>query len=211
MIKEILIIFAHIKEANAFLFQSGFTFIKKENNCFFFSNKNFQINILITGIGQKKTKKIINYYNFNNLELIIKAGTCAVINKENSIKTPLIPKYVGYRDLILPVLFENLEDKFKAKIKKYIIDKGLITLDKPLSNKRKVIYYLKNNFDLVDMETFFIMEKFPKIPVIPILVGTDRGDMHAIIDFLKEINNASIILKNVLIDIFTSIVFKNNL
>ncbi len=196
MNKNILILFALKKEANSLLNHSGLKFEGLTKNKFFCKSNNYNITLCITGIG-KKAKKTFEYIDLKDACLIIKAGSCAILDENISLLTPIIPKFIGYNDQKYTVDISLLNEKIKS----IIIDKGLITLDKPLLNKKKADEYYKNNYAACDMETFYLIEKYNGTPFIPILVGTDRGDKKSILDFLKNITKASGIIKDQIIKI----------
>lgn len=200
MNKNIIILFALKKEANSLLYQSGLKFEKLSGNEFFCKYNDYKISIYIIGIG-KKAKKTYDRININKDCLIIKAGTCAILDNNIPLLTPIIPKYIGniYQKINLDFLL--LDEKLHSKIKSIIIDKGLITLDKPLINKKKADEFYNNNYAACDMEVFYLIEKYKGLPFIPILVGTDRGNKNSIILFLKNISKASEIIKDQIIRI----------
>ena len=68
---------------------------------------------------------------------------------------------------------------------------AFLTLTKPLFNSRLANDYFEKGFIAVDMESFFIKDKYPDSPFIPLLAGTDRGDKKSIIDFFKNLSFAS--------------------
>ena len=203
MNKNIIILFALKKEANSLLNQSGLKFKKLSTNEFFCTFNNYNITVNITGIGGQSLKKTDNI-NIKNNALIIKAGTCAILDNKIPLLTPIIPKFVGHNEEKIDVDLSLLDIKIKTKIKPMVIDKGLITLEKPLLNKIKAKEYFNNNFIAADMETFYLISKYKKTPFIPLLVGTDRGDKKSVIEFIINLSKASHILKDEIIKIINN-------
>ncbi|MCK4798355.1 MAG: hypothetical protein KAT05_13320 [Spirochaetes bacterium] len=199
MPKTIIIFFSSIKEANALLYQSNLKFKKKNDIQYICLYKEYKIKVIITGIGKDSINNLEN--EFSDIFFIIKAGTCAVIDNSLSLGIPIIPLFVGYNGINIPLVLSKLPSSIKKRINKMIIKKGLSTLDEPLSAEDKAIILLQNDYAFADMETFFIIDKFKKYPVIPILVCTDRGNKDAKKDFLKMITKASEVLKKVIINI----------
>ena len=200
MNKTIIILFALIKEANSLLNQSILKFKLLAKNEFFCEYNSYNIIVLITGIG-KKSKKSHKIINSNNNCLIIKAGTCAILDNNISLLTPIVPQFVGYDQKKINLEFSRFNLNIQKKIKPMIINKGLLTIKKPLLNKKKAKTYYKNNFAACDMETFYLLEKYKETPFIPLLVGTDRGNNTSIISFFKNLSKASEILKDQIIKI----------
>ncbi len=200
MNKNIIILFALKKEANSLLNQSGLNFKKISKNEFFSEFNNYNITVKITGVGGQSLKKT-DIINTKNNTLIIKAGTCAILNDKIPLLSPIIPKFVGYNEKKIDVDLSLIDTKIKTKINLMVIDKGLITLEKPLLNKKKAKEYFNNNFTAADMETFYLIEKYKNTPFIPLLVGTDRGDKKSIIEFFKNLSKASNIIKDEIIKI----------
>ena len=185
---KIYIFFSSLKEANSLLFQSKFKFIKKDN---YYSYKE-KIELYISGIGKNNTLNFIKNLNLENNSIIFKVGTCGILNNIEILK-PFIPSFVFHQDKKIYInkdILKNIEDKI------LVHNKGLLTVLNPISSLEEKQIILEQGFSLVDMETFFIMDNFNNIPTIPILVGTDRGDCNSKIDFIKNINQASVILKD---------------
>lgn len=189
MNKKISLIFASLKEANQLLNHSKIKF-KKINNIFYSSEK---INIHITGVGKKKVCSWLKSVDMKQFEgtIIIKAGTCAVFDYSLELLRIFIPSFVLYNNKKISINLNNDFENFK-NLKH---DKGLITLDKPLSDKKTAEIFFKQNLSSCDMETYFLVEAFKDFIFIPILTGTDRADEKAIFDFLKNIKKASMVLK----------------
>ena len=133
--------------------------------------------------------------------MIIKAGTCAVLDDNIPLLKPIIPQFVGFDKKIINLDLSYADKKIHNKIRPIFINKGLITVTKPLLNQKKGEEYLNYNFALCDMETFYLIEKYKNIPFIPLLVGTDRGNKKSIITFIKNLSKASEILKDQIIKI----------
>jgi len=191
---QIYIFFSLKREANSLLSQSEIKFKRISNNQFQSSCKDFKINLIITGIWKKCIQAIDNL-NLNDPLLIIKAGTCAVLDDRIKLGKIFIPFFVSYKDQKIEIPFSGIPDRIKNELEKLKINAGLLTQDEPLFNSAYANKLFKNGFCAIDMETFFIKQKFPGIPFIPLLVGTDRGDKKAIIDFFKNLANASKMLK----------------
>lgn len=200
MNKNIIILFALKKEANSLLNQSILKFKSYSKNEFFCEYNNYNITVLITGIGNK-SKNDPRIINLNNNNLLIKAGTCAILDDNIPILTPIIPQFVGFDKKIIKLELSFPDSKVQNRVKLLVINKGLITVKKPLLNKKKGQEYLNKNFAACDMETFYLIEKYKNIPFIPLLVGTDRGDKKSIISFIKSLSKASEILRDEIIKI----------
>jgi len=191
-------------EIGALLFHSKYKF-KKENSCYICIINDTRIRVFITGIGRDSTLKFAEKNCFNNASLIIKAGTCAVLGNETELLRSLIPSFVSHNDETLKLDLGNLPCYIKSKINCLTIAKGLITVDKPLTDPKKGKEYLNKNISLVDMETFHLLKKYQDFPFVPLLIGTDWADKFTLMDFLKNLKKASEILKDALLDIIDNI------
>ncbi|MBN2545768.1 MAG: hypothetical protein JXB50_08230 [Spirochaetes bacterium] len=204
MAGEIVILCAIKKEAGELLFHSKYKF-KKEKNCYVYKSDNLSVKVYITGIGRKKVLDFAKNNNFDNVDLIIKAGTCAVLGNDTELLKPVIPSFAVYNEDTLKLNFENLPDKIKNKINDYAIYRGLATVDKPLTDKKTGEEFLKENIRLIDMETFHLLNNYKNIPFLPLLIGTDRADKYTLLDFLRNLNKASKILREEIADILDKI------
>jgi len=197
MKQRVLILFALIKEADSFLNHSGLKFIKKAKNHFILENNDY-VDVIITGMGKKNIVKI-NYEDEKDLMLVIKAGTCGVLDDSIGLKKILIPKIIRYNDRECKQDFMKLPMKLKKIIDPFIINKKILTVDKPLMSKKKSDELYKEGISLVEMELFFITEKLNNTTILPVLIGTDKGDKYAIVDFIKNLQNASNLLSDFLV------------
>jgi len=189
---KIAIIFAYIKEANPFIFQSKFKFKKESSSLFSYIDANNSIDVFISGIGQK-TFSFINKTDLSEYDLIIKAGTCAVIDPALSVLTTYIPNFIGNETDKISINTKRVD--FLNKIDNLLLDKGLLTLDKPLFNEELHNDYLTKGFSFVDMESFYIIKKYPD-KTFSLIAGTDTGSSSGKKDFFSNLNKASDILKN---------------
>ncbi len=194
--EKIIIFFSFMKEAKPLLFQSSVKFKKKSIIEYNSNFKNMQIVVYITGIGKKSINTIANL-NIRDSFLFIKAGTCAVIDDNLDLLKPVIPRFVDYFDKRIMI---DLDEKNSMLLSKYQILNGLVTIDHFLNNYNESKELYERNYSVVDMETFYILEKYKGC--IPILIGTDRGDVSFKIDFLNNITEASKLLKNILVEFF---------
>jgi hypothetical protein len=114
------------------------------------------------------------------------------------ILKPFIPQNISYTDKKYLLNFEKIQIMIKnLKSKKIqIINKNLLTVDKPLINISESKNILSNGYSFVDMETYFIADKFKNELFMPIIVGTDRGDEFSKIDFFKNLPIASSTFKD---------------
>ncbi|MCG8568663.1 MAG: hypothetical protein MJB14_00850, partial [Spirochaetes bacterium] len=77
---------------------------------------------------------------------------------------------------------------------------GLLSVLKPLTNKKYHQHYREQNIAFIDMESFWIMDYFPDLPNKRVLlVPTDKGDGLALKDFLKNISQAALVIKDALV------------
>lgn len=203
MAKNILILFASLKEANALLFQSNIHFEKLSAEEYIYKNKN-NVKVIITGIGNNSNKNISRIILANNT-LIIKAGTCAVLDPNEDILIPVIPKYVSNEEETIETYSDNLPNKVLKVIKKYLSHKKLLSLNRALENPNDAKKYFKAGYAFIDMETYHMKKYFNNNIFIPILIGTDRGFANVKNDFLNNLNNASLKLKNIIEKIIRSV------
>jgi len=180
---KIIIFSASIKEVNAILYQTNIKFIKN-GNLFSASYKSIVINIYITGIGADTIGFFHNFHIKNNendsKNLYFKFGTCGVISN--------IP--------LLSIVSPNIiyyEDNLIKLNNSYSTNNSLITVTKKLDS---AVSFGFSNFDLIDMEMFFVAEKIKN--VIPILVTTDYNNEK---EFFNNLTKASLILKDFFIDL----------
>jgi hypothetical protein len=182
---NIVLIFASKKEAGSLLYQSAFKFIKTDN--YFISRETGNnICVFICGIGQKKVNIFLENTVFPETSFFYKPGTCAVLNENISTLKPIIPGLLCFEKNQITVDEKNIPPKLRVFYDKNLRLKTSIT---PVLNSEKT-------YDLADMETYFLAEK---IKVIPLLVGTDRGNFEAEKDFIENLNKASIILKDTIL------------
>jgi hypothetical protein len=195
----VLILFAHKTEANAFLFHSGINFIKKDRRIYQASYGQIKLHVSITGIGKNAVGAFLKNICLDSFPIIIKAGACGVIDPEMPVLKPLVPSFVSYCEKRIQLkAFSNkkIEEQFR-------IDKGLMTLDKPLSDSLKASQLLKQEIGCVDMETFFILENVcAHQQFIPFLIGSDRAGKTACFEFIRQIKTVSKLLGNGLIELF---------
>jgi hypothetical protein len=205
--KTIFLFFAMIKEADAILHQSIFKFTKVTEANYKAIYNNTCINLILTGIGKKNIDTLIRQNLFplgevNPIDtLLIKAGTCAVINPEIELSKIIIPLLVCYQNKEIKLNLTETVKPFNHIIEKSFFSSRLITLDHPLISTEKSKTLLNQGYSFVDMETFFILNQFPNLPLIPLLVGTDRGNKSAKINFLKKLSAASQLLKEKLTEL----------
>jgi hypothetical protein len=190
--------FSSTKEANALIYQSK---IKFEKDDFIYHGKTTNdenIQIIITGIGGKNTLNKLEKVNFDKENIFIKFGTCAVPDYNLEILKPFIPQNIFYSEKKYLLNFEKIKIMIKNLLSKEIqlINKNLLTVDKPLINISESKNILSNGYSFVDMETFFIADKFKNELFLPVIVGTDRGDEFSKIDFFKNLPIASSIFKD---------------
>jgi len=180
---KIIIFSASIKEVNAILYQTNIKFIKN-GNLFSAIYKSIDIQIYITGIG---IDTIIFFHNFHiknsendSKNFYFKFGTCGVISN-----IPLL-------NIVSPNLI-HYEDKCIKLNNSYSTNNSLMTVTKKLNS-----VFNFSGIDLIDMETFFVVEKIKN--VIPILVTTDYDNKN---EFINNLTKASSILKDFFIDLLT--------
>jgi len=205
-IKEIVLIFASYKEVNSLLYQSSIIFKKIKPDYYIGNYKNLQIKVYICGIGYDYVNSFLNNFEVVEDALIIKVGTCAVIDPSIDILLDFVPKIVSFKTKSINIT--NLEkfDLINEIIKEKIIDKKLFTIKFPLINKEKSEEFLNIGYSFVDMETFYFIEKFKNSTIFPLIIGTDRGDGNAKRDFLNNISKASNKLKDSLMLMFKKII-----
>ena len=136
---------------------------------------------------------------------IIKAGTCAVLDNDIKLKKIIIPKFIKYSENDRELNLSNLPLNILNLFEPYIMNEKLLTVDKPLFSKKKSEKLYREDITFIDMETFHVAEKFNKEIVIPVLVGTDRGDGSTMKDFFLNIREVSDILRDFVITIINII------
>jgi hypothetical protein len=196
MKKLFIIFFSSKKEADFLLFHSKIKF-KKNGNQYIFDNS-AKIIVIITGIGRKKTQESMNNIEIENPYMIIKFGTCAVIDGEFDLLQPFIPDFIGSDEGEIKIAFNKLTEDLKKNIK--LCSKGLYTSLFPYKKNDKIENLLKKNYGFIDMESFYHVRKFRNI--LPIMIGSDRGDIK---DFITNLKSASEKFKEIFEKIFFSI------
>lgn len=205
MAKKISLFFASLKEANALLFQSPLKFQKKHRNHYFLDSHNYHLDLYVTGIGKKMNLSFPKNLVHDSY-LILKVGTCAVIDKNLPLGVPIIPLFAGNMTHNMDVSLKRIDDERIVRFLTTLqIDTGLLTLDHPLINDENNEHYRENNYTLVDMECFRLMQAFEGATIIPLLVGTDTGNKNAKKDFFKNLNTASHMLKTAVVDLLALI------
>ena len=194
MNKKIIIIFSSGKEANSFIYQSDLKFEKINRNEYQHNN----IIVCITGIGKKAVERI-NLNRFKDIAFVIKTGACAVLDKNVPLCKTFVPLIVRYKTNDFKVDFSKLPEKVHKLISVLTTNKTLLTQDEALFDEKKASDLFGSGISFVDMETYFIIETFRNVPVIPLVVGTDRGGRNAKKDFLKMLPVASSVLKDELV------------
>ncbi len=205
-IKEIVLIFACYKEANSLLYQSGITFKKIKPDYYIGDYKNLEIKIYICGIGYEYAASFLNHFELKDHALIIKVGTCAVIDPSIQLLSPFIPKIVSHEKESLNITEFKMFNSIGKIIESEILDKKLLTIRLPLINREKAEELFGMGYSFVDMETFYIIDKLKNNMIFPLLIGTDKGDSNAKRDFLNNITKASERLKDSLILILKKII-----
>jgi len=160
--------------------------------------------LLISGIG-KKSLKSITKINLHNYYLVIKAGTCAVIDKAINLLSPIIPDTILYCGEIIKMDYTRIPQRLHLIIKDKIKSIKIMTVDKPLKDEKTCSIYFEKQISLVEMEMYHIAKYFKDIIFIPLVVGTDFANKFALKDFFYNINEASEILKDELIRIIDCI------
>lgn len=210
-ISEINLIFTSYKEANSFIYQSSFDFTKIKPDYYLSEYKSLPLRLYVSGIGEEYSNKFLARFEPVLDSLIIKVGTSAIVDQEIDILTPFIPQKICFEDKII-----DLKDTYDFKtieniISERIVNKKLLTTKLPLINSIKALEFLNNGYSFVDMETFYFVEKLKENLIIPVLVGTDRGDVNAKRDFLNNISKASLILKDYIIFLLQKIIDKKTI
>jgi len=201
MIKEIIILFAIKNEADSLLNHSEIKF-KKEKGFHSGVHNGYLIKVYIIGIGKSNVVKWLNAFKIIENEcLLIKAGTCAVLNDDIELLQAIVPSYLGYNDSKIDIDFDKIPDAMVKKIKKYIHKDGLVTVDTPLTDRAEADKLLKKNYHFADMETYFVPEKLTGYPFLAVAVGSDRGDKNSTSEFYANLPKVSECLKNTLIEI----------
>lgn len=209
MIKYINIFFALPNEANCFLYRSKIKFTKISSNVYNTGYKDLSIKVFITGVGEKAVENFFSNSNFDSENSIfIKAGTCAVIDDDLDILKSYVPILIsdGAEVITIDKKAENFIKEFK---KVTIVEKKVISLEKALKNKDLRQDYANQNGAFVDMESFFIAQRLDCAIFIPLLVGTDYGYGEVDNDFLSNLNDASKLLSQSLIEIIENISTNN--
>ncbi|HOJ64763.1 MAG TPA: hypothetical protein PLE45_10120 [Spirochaetota bacterium] len=193
---EVFLIFSSYKEANSFIYQSGIDLEKIRPDYFTGKYKDLNIKLYISGIGEEYTEIFLNKFNLEEESIIVKAGTAAIIDPDMDILNSFVPQIVCFEDKMIDLKatknFTFLQDLINDKI----INKRLLTTKLPLINKEKAMEFFDRGYSFIDMETFYFIDRLKENFILPLLVGTDRGDCNAKKDFLKNISKASEILKD---------------
>jgi hypothetical protein len=186
-----VIFISYRKEASGILFHSGLRFDREGN--LFKPEDAPHIGIFITGIGKKATVEATAGMEFDGDTLIFKFGTCAVIDRDIPLLTPVIPAFSGYGRDILKIDRTKLPCGFEKEAS--FTDSRIYTSDHPVFDKNESQKIRENDFSLIDMETYHFVSRFPGI--IPVMVGTDLADSSSIDDFNANIGNASNIFREI--------------
>jgi nucleoside phosphorylase len=203
MSKKIILIFAYHKEANSVLYQANINFNKTASDRYIASYRGKEVVLIISGIGKKAKKVNADMFDdyVSNIDLIIKAGTCAVIDHDSELLNPLIPSRLSYKNEFCSIDFSKINKNLSKIINKYKSDKILVTVDNILSSGEKADLLYDSGCSFADMETYFLYDNLKNYPFLPILIGTDRGDFKAKSDFFKTIKKAGELLKNVILEV----------
>lgn len=153
------------------------------------------IRLFISGIGKDDTVRFFEefdknrdkYFTNNNRDrLYFKFGTCGILDRKYEKLKIVIPRYVCCNNLC------KVTDEVLS-LKKFYVDDKLLTVDKILEDVDKAAGYNNLGYSFVDMESFYLLEKFN---VVPVLVGTDYCDSVSKKDFLTNLSLSSTVLKD---------------
>ncbi len=145
-----LIFFAHKKEANALLFQSPLKFKQNSINIYSTQLEDKIISVIICGIGKKRLYACLKNIKLHREDIIIKAGTCALVDSSLKIKHAYYPSFVS--DGEKKINLDKIDDFT-------LIDKGLLTVDGVFTAGSRTIIPV-DNVAFIDMEAFYLMDYF---------------------------------------------------
>ncbi|HQB62123.1 MAG TPA: hypothetical protein PK899_10745, partial [Spirochaetota bacterium] len=100
---------------------------------------------------------------------------------------------------------KKAENYIKDQKKITLAEKKVISLEKALNNKDLRQNYAKTDGAFVDMECYYVAQNLSGAVFIPLLVGTDYGYGEVDSDFLNNLDAASKLLSESLIDIIENI------
>lgn len=184
---NIVIFFSSLKEANALLNQSVLKFIKEDS--FYTSNyKDKKIVVYISGIGRVKTTDFLDNTLIPANCRSYKFGTCGITDPEIPLLKIVIPQYVSFEN-------HEIKTQFEERLRDFYIESRLLTSETPIFDEEMAKNLCRKGYGLVDMESFFIMNRYKTIPVI---TGTDRCCKESKDIFFANLNKASFVLKNFL-------------
>ena len=200
---DIIILFASKMEADWLINHSPFKFEKMENKYFISRNNEKTLKIWIVGIGKKSVLRWVSRHaSLPEVEsLIIKAGACGLPDESIPLMTAFVPQWVGYENKRMELNIKNIPPYLSSLVPSLTKHKGLLTVDRPLTDPDKGKQLIKAGFGAVDMESWFLMEHFRENIFIPLIIGTDRGNQQAKEDFFTQIREASVILGKKLIQL----------
>ncbi|MBP7551853.1 MAG: hypothetical protein KA885_00365 [Spirochaetes bacterium] len=205
MKKDIIIFFALPNEANSFLNHSKIKFSKISNIAYNSPYKDISIKVFITGVGKKAVEEFFSSSSFDsNSSIFIKAGTCAVIDDNLDILKRYVPLLISDGSEVITI-DKKAENFIKERKNIALVGKKLISLEKALNSKDLRQRYANINGAFVDMECYYVAQNLNGAIFIPLLVGTDYGYGDVDNDFMSNLNNASKLLSESLIDVIENI------
>ncbi|HOF01437.1 MAG TPA: hypothetical protein PK385_04920 [Spirochaetota bacterium] len=203
--KKIIIFFALPNEANSFLYRSKIKFSKISSVVYNSEYKDVSIKVFITGVGKRAVENFFSNSSFDTENSIfIKAGTCAVLDDDLDILRRYVPLFISDGDEVITI-DKKAENYIKDQKKITLAEKKVISLEKALNNKDLRQNYAKTDGAFADMECYYVARNLNGAVFIPLLVGTDYGYGEVYSDFLSNLDAASKLLSESLIDIIENI------
>jgi len=204
-LKKIIIFFALPNEANNFLYRSKIKFSKISSAAYNGEYKDASIKVFITGVGKSAVENFFSNSSFDTENSIfIKAGTCAVLDDDFDILRRYVPLFISDGEEVIAI-DKKAENYIKDQKKITLAEKKVISLEKALNNKDLRQNYAKTDGAFVDMECYYVAQNLSGAVFIPLLVGTDYGYGEVDSDFLNNLDAASKLLSESLIDIIENI------
>ena len=196
----IILTFAHKSEyKNILSFTKIIKIINYEKNILLMEleYKNKKIHLLQTGIGKDSTIRALDYYFQQYIpEIIYNFGTAGALNDNLKILEIVKVKNVYLKKKSKPLTISDFQEINCKTV-------NLLTVVKPIiTNISKNIINGQNEFDITDMESYFIAKKAieNQIPINIIKIISDNANDSTLNSFKKNIKQCSELLIKIIKD-----------